>query len=120
MTQPNYLQNMPVRVTRYKFIHLWNSNTEVRIKSTDTEILEKLLLSIKASYKNCEIKKEKDLTKQFHWASITKLESESRYRDICWWMFKILCERGWEPMLAESNEYKLKFAEIREIGSTQA
>ena len=121
MTQVNdhnrYIQNNNRQVTRFKFILIWGSEEEARVKSTDPEIIERLIDSISRTYQDCEIDRKTDLADQVHFFSIKKMDPATRHREICWWMFKILCERGWEPMEVKSNEYKLKYCEMKEIGS---
>ncbi len=109
-----YLQNEPKEVLGYKFVHIWSTDDETRIKATDPKIIASLLQAIKQTYPACEFDTKTDLTEQIHFASITELEPLERHHQIGWWMFKILCQRGWEPMEVTKRDFKLKFCQVTE------
>ena len=95
----------------YKYVHIWSSKEEIRVRSTDPQILEVFTRAIERSDPDCEIDTRKDLTDQGHIVKITQIESPDRYSKIAWWLFKMLCERGWEPMGTGENWYKMKYFE---------
>jgi hypothetical protein len=109
-----YLQNASKEVMRFKYIHIWSTDDEARIKATDPQIIGSLLQAIEQTYPACEFDTDTDLTEQVHFASITNLDPKERHHQITWWMFKILCDRGWEPMEVSRRDYRLKLCEVVE------
>jgi len=105
------MQNIPTEILRYKYIHIWSMPGEARIKATDPAVIDMLVTAILKTYPNAQINMEADLTEQVHFVKITQMEPEERHHQICWWMFKMLCARGWEPMEVTKRDYKLKYTE---------
>jgi hypothetical protein len=94
---------------RYKYIHIWSSNEEIRVLSTDVQILQVFARAIERSDPDCEIDNRRDLSDEVHIVQVTEMDPPERYRKVAWWLFKMLCERGWEPMATGENWYKMKF-----------
>ena len=110
-----YMQNERRVVKSYKYTHIWWAEEEVRLFSTDPAIIMKFVDAIELTY-DCKFEYAEDLADQRYKVTITKMEPEDRHQKIAWWMFKMLCERGWEPMDVRGNEYRLKFCEVVEKG----
>lgn len=104
------------KTTRYKYIHIWASKDELRAKCTDPETLEMIIRAIDKSkqnenFKDIEIERHQDISKITHVISIKGMKEEGDYRRLAWWMFRALCDKGWEPMETGERAYKLKFRE---------
>ena len=116
MTNPNRdIQHYQPRIVkRYKYIHIWSSDEEVRVKCTDSLTIERVIRAIETTYNELEIENHEDLTEQVHFIKIKGLNPKERHHQIGWWMFKVLLDEGWEPMDTGERWYKLKFLETKE------
>ncbi len=96
--------------TRYKYIHIWSSKDEIRVQCTDPQTIQVLIRAIDRTYPDSITETRKDLTDQIYIVKITGLEPEDQHQKIAWWLFKMQCERGWEPMETGDHWYKMKSA----------
>lgn len=111
------------RLLRYKYIHIWSSQEELRVKSTDPAVLEYLIRASKSKYWDGEFERYQDVSEQPHIFRIKGLETgeeeenddqgekKNIYLGLAWWMFRMLCDLGWEPMETGEYWYKLKYEE---------
>jgi len=103
------------KTIRYKYIHIWASVDELRVKSTDPDTLERIVRAIGKSnqeaFKDIEIERHQDISNIPHAIRIKGMNDEAGYRRLAWWMFRALCDTGWEPMETGEKAYKLKFKE---------
>jgi len=104
------------KAIRYKYIHIWSSKDELRAKCTDPGTLEMIIRAIDKSrhdeaFRDIEIERRQDISKITHVISIKGLKDEGEYRRLTWWMFRALCDKGWEPMETGERAYKLKLRE---------
>ncbi len=104
------------RSIRYKYIHIWSSHDEMRAKCTDPETLELAVRAINYSVENgtlkkVEIQRHCDISDILHGIQISGLDDDDEYRRLAWWLFRALCDKGWEPMETSERAYKLKFKE---------
>ena len=104
----NDIQNSPA-TKRYMYVHIWASDHEIRVQSTDPLTLRILIRTIENNYSDCQVDSRNDLSEEVFVVKITALELNDRHQMIAWWLFKMLCERGWEPMATGENWYKMKF-----------
>ncbi len=99
--------------TRFRYIHIWSSSEEVRVKCTDPVILEEIIKAInRATITNeilekIEVERHFDIANVLHGISVTNADEEA-YRRLGWWMFRALCDQGWEPIDTGERAYKLK------------
>jgi hypothetical protein len=93
------------------YIHIWASDDEIRVQSTDPVTLRVLIRTIENNYSDCNINTRNDLNDQVYIVKIIAMELENRHQKIAWWLFKMLCERGWEPMATGERWYKMKKVE---------
>jgi len=105
--------------TRFKYIHIWPSKDELRAKCTDPATLEMIVRAIDKSrhheaFKDIAIERRQDISKITHVIIIKGLKEDEDYRRLAWWMFRALCDKGWEPMETGERTYKLKFKEAFE------
>jgi len=107
------IQNSSTR-KRFLYIHIWASDDEIRVQSTDPLSLQVLIRTIEMNYSDCQIDTRKDLSEDLYIVKISALELKDRHQMIAWWLFKMLCERGWEPISTGENWYKLNFIELAE------
>ena len=103
-----------VNAIRYKYIHIWASQDELKAKCTDPETLEMVIRAINRSVRHQKLKKvdiarHADISDIVHVIQITAMDDEGEYRRLAWWMFRALCDQGWEPMETSERAYKLKF-----------
>jgi hypothetical protein len=96
------------KVKHYKYIHIWSSSDEIRVQCTDSQTIQVLIRAIKRTYPDSHIESRDDLTDQVYIVKISGLEPEDRHNQIAWWLFKMLCEQGWEPMETGDHWYKMK------------
>ncbi len=101
---------------RYIFIHIWSSKDEMRVKCTDSDTLEMVIRAIgrsqhKEEFKEIDIDRHHDISKITHVISVKGMPEEGDYKSLAWWLFRALCDQGWEPMETRENSYKLKFKE---------
>jgi hypothetical protein len=113
-----------IRYVRFRYIHIWASEQELKAKSTDPAILEKIIQAILKSYPKAEFETHRDINGQFHAFRMRVPETETDqegeksasqrniYLGLAWWMFRILCDRGWEPMETSPHTYKLKYQQV--------
>ncbi|MBC8507343.1 MAG: hypothetical protein H8D34_20970 [Chloroflexi bacterium] len=104
---------------RYKYIYIWSSKDELRAKCTDPATLEMIIRAIGKSkhheaFKDIEIERRQDISKITHVINIKGMQEEGDYRSLAWWMFRALCDKGWEPMETGKMSYKLKSKEAYE------
>jgi len=102
----------PRTVRQFKYIHIWASNDEIRVQCTDPQTLQVLRKVIERMYPDCQADTREDLTDQVNIVKFSGLEPVEGHQKIAWWLFKMMCEQGWEPMETGEHWYKLKFAEI--------
>jgi hypothetical protein len=98
-------------IKRFRYMHIWASKNEVRVQCTDPQTIQVLIRAIQRTYPDSLTETREDLTHQVYIVKITELEPEDRHQKISWWLFKMLCERGWEPMETGEHWYKMKFSE---------
>lgn len=101
-------------IVRYKYIHIWASSDTLKAKCTDPDTLEMVIRAINRSVQNnklkkVEIERHTDISDIVHVLQITEMDDEDEYRRLAWWMFRALCDQGWEPMETSERVYKLKF-----------
>ena len=101
---------------RYKYIHIWAAKDELRAKSTDPDTLEMVIRAVEKSrhvekFREIEIERKQDISGITHVIQITGFKDPGDYRRLAWWMFRALCNKGWEPMETTENAYKLKLLE---------
>lgn len=113
-----------IRYVRFRYIHIWASEQELKAKATDPTILDKIIRAILKSYPQAEFETYRDINDQFHAFRMRVPKSEADqegeksdaerniYLGLAWWMFRVLCDRGWEPMETGSQTYKLKYQEV--------
>jgi len=101
-------------LTRYKYIHIWSSTEEIRVQCTDQQTIQVLIRSIQRTYPDAITENREDLTDQIYIVKIAGLVPNDRHQKLAWWLFKMLCERGWEPMQTGEHWYKMKTYEILE------
>ena len=101
---------------RYKYIHIWAAKDELRAKSTDPDTLEMVIRAVEKSkhvekFREIEIERHQDISGITHVISISGFKDVADYRRLAWWMFRALCNKGWEPMETTDKAYKLKAME---------
>lgn len=101
--------------TRFLYIHIWASDGEIRVQSSDPLTLQVLIRTIEMNYSDCQIDTKSDLSEEIYIVKISALELKDRHQMIAWWLFKMLCERGWEPISTGENWYKLNFKELVDL-----
>ena len=99
-------------IKRFKYIHIWSSIDEIRVQCTDPQTIQVLIRAIQRTYPDSHIEVREDFTHQVYIVKITALEPENQHQKIAWWLFKMMCERGWEPMETGEHWYKMKFLEL--------
>ena len=100
----------------YKYIHIWASTNEVRVQCTDQKTLRVLIRSIQRTYPDSHVETRDDLTNQNYSVKISDLEPQDRHQKIAWWLFKMMCQQGWEPMATGEHWYKMKAWETQSGG----
>lgn len=105
------------QIARYKYIHIWSSPEELKAICTDPPTLESIIRAIarakkEGAFKDLKIKRIHDIQDEFHLLNISGMEDEKAYSRFAWWMFRELCEKGWEPMETSIRSYKLKYKEV--------
>lgn len=95
---------------QYIYIHIWASDKEIRIQCTDPKTINLLNKSVKENFEDSMIALRNDLDEEPYIARITAMELRNRHQKIAWWLFKLLCEHGWEPMETGNHWYKLKYS----------
>jgi len=99
----------PDRVQKLNaYIHIWSSPGEIRVQCTDPQTIRVLIRAIKKTFHDVKFETREDLTGQIYAVRITGLEPEERFQKLAWWLFKMLCDKGWEPMETGDHWYKLK------------
>ena len=84
---------------------------------TDPVVLESIVRAVgKATLTNqaletVKITRHRDIADQLHGLTFTEVE-EPEYRRLAWWMFRALCDQGWEPMETGELSFKLKLADL--------
>jgi hypothetical protein len=73
--------------------------------------LQVLVRAIERTYPDCQVETRVDLTGQVYIVKISGLDPAERHQKIAWWLFKMMCERGWEPMTTGERWYKMKYCE---------
>lgn len=96
---------------RFRYMHIWASKNEIRVQCTDPQTIQVLIRAIQRTYPDSITETREDLNHQVYIVKITELEPEDRHQKISWWLFKMLCERGWEPMETGEHWYKMKYSE---------
>ena len=116
MTNPSreIQHHQPRTIKRYKYLHIWSSEEEVRVKCTDQLTIERVIRAIETTYSDLEIENHEDLTEQVHFIKIKGFNPRERHHQIGWWMFKVLLDEGWEPIDTGEHWYKLKYLETQE------
>lgn len=94
---------------RFLYIHIWASDAEIRVQCTDPVTLNVLIRTLEKNYADCRIETRNDLSEELYIVKISAMELENRHQKIAWWLFKMLCERGWEPMETGEHWYKMKY-----------
>jgi hypothetical protein len=107
------------RTVRYLYIHIWSSGEEVRAKCTNPATLESIIRAVnrnrdREEFKDIEIKHHQDISGYLHVISIKGFDDETQYPRLAWWMFRALCDKGWEPMSTGQSAYKMKRRETLE------
>lgn len=103
----------PFTGKRFAYIHIWASSEEIRVLCSDPKTIRVLIRSVQQSYPASKIDTRKDLADQVYSVKIQEIEPEDRYTKIAWWLFKMLCEQGWEPMETGENMYKMKACQAK-------
>ena len=93
---------------RYLYIHIWASPGEIRVQCTNPQTIRVLIRSIKKAFLNAQIETKDDLTGQVYAVKVTGLLPEENHQKVAWWLFKMMCNQGWEPMETGENWYKMK------------
>jgi len=93
---------------RFMYIHIWASKEEIRVQCTDPQSIQVLMRAIQRTYPDSQVETRKDLSDQVHSVKITNLVPEDRHQKVAWWLFKMMCERGWEPFETGEHWYKMK------------
>ena len=105
---------------RYKYIHIWTSEDEVRVKCTDPATLEAVVSAIAKSaerdpnFARLEVKHHWDITGYLNVLSIKGFSEAEMYPRLAWWLFRALCDKGWQPMVTAEHTYKLIYEGRRE------
>jgi hypothetical protein len=102
----------PKIVRQFKYIHIWASTNEIRVQCTDPQTLQILRKVIEKMYPDCQADTREDLANQVYIVKFSGLEPDECHQKIAWWLFKMMCEQGWEPMETGDHWYKMKFATI--------
>jgi hypothetical protein len=105
-------------IKRFKYIHIWSSIDEIRVQCTDPQTIQVLIRAIQRTYPDSQIETREDLTHQVFIVKVTALEPEDQHQKIAWWLFKMMCERGWEPMETGEHWYKMRNLELISKGSS--
>ena len=110
------MQPAGTKTFRYKYIHIWSAKEELRVKCTDPSTLDMIIRAINKSrhdeaFKDIEIESHQDISKITHVISIKGMKEEQEYHRLAWWMFRALCDQGWEPLETGKMSYKLKYRE---------
>ncbi len=106
------------KLVRCKYVHIWSSEEEVRVKCTDPGTLEAAILAIRRSgekdsnFAQLQIERHKDISGLLNVISIKGFPEASDYPRLAWWLFRALCDKGWEPMYTGERTYKLIFREL--------
>jgi hypothetical protein len=111
MTDPSMLttNNTPDRMHKvYGYIHIWSSTGEIRVQCTDPQTIRVLTRAIKKTFRDIKPETREDLTGQVYVVKFTGLEPEEQFQKLGWWLFKMLCSQGWEPMETGEHLYKMK------------
>jgi hypothetical protein len=72
--------------------------------------------SIQRTFPDSIVDKREDLAGQVYAVKITELVPEDQHHKIAWWLFKMLCEQGWEPMETGEHWYKMKSISVLDTG----
>ena len=95
---------------RYYYIHLWASDEEIRVQCTDSKTITLLEKSINAKFEDCSVSLKNDLDEEPYVARIIAMPIKDRHQKIVWWLFKLLCNHGWDPIETGSHWFKMKFS----------
>jgi hypothetical protein len=92
----------------YRYIHIWASLEEIRVQCTDPQTIRVLIRAIKKAFNEIQVETKKDLTGQVYVVKLTGISPDDHHQKVAWWLFKMMCVRGWEPMETGDNWYKMK------------
>ena len=106
-------RNQSFTGNRYAYIHIWASDEEIRVQCTDPHTIRVLIRTVQRFYPDSKIETRKDLADQVFNVKIQEIEKEGRFKKIAWWLFKMMCEQGWEPMDTGDNFYKMKSCQTK-------
>ena len=95
---------------KFLYIHIWASDEEIRVQCTDPPTLKVLVRHVKENFSDCRIENREDLREELYSIRIAAMQVEKRHQKIAWWLFKFMCEHGWEPMMTGENWYKLLYS----------
>lgn len=96
------------RNIKYRYIHIWASLTEIRVQCTDPRTIHVLTRSIRKTFQDAQLETRDDLTDQVYIIKVSGLFPEDQHQKVAWWLFKMLCDLGWEPMETGDHWYKMK------------
>jgi len=94
---------------RYDYIHLWSSEEEIRVQCTDPKTITLLEKSIKARFEDCTVTLKNDLDEEPYGAKVVAAPIKDRHQRIVWWLFKLMCNHGWEPIATGNHWFKMKY-----------
>ncbi len=97
----------------YGYIHIWASPGEIRVHCTDPQTIQVLIRAIRKTFREVKIESREDLTGQVYAVKMTGLEPEEQHQKLAWWLFKMMCSHGWEPMETGEHWYKMKREGLR-------
>lgn len=78
------------------------------MQCTDPQTIWVLIRAIKKTFREVKHETREDLTGQVYVVKVYGLEPEEQYQKLAWWLFKMLCNQGWEPMETGEHWYKMK------------
>lgn len=93
---------------KFRYIHIWASLEEIRVQCTDPQTLHVLTRSIKKTFYDAQIETRDDLTDQIYIIKVSGLAPEGQHQKVAWWLFKMMCDLGWEPMETGDHWFKMK------------
>ena len=98
----------PVGLT-FKYIHIWASKDEIRVQCTDPQTIRVLIRTVRKEYPDVEEETRTDLADDIYFVRFSDLEPGNQHRQIAWWLFKMLCGQGWEPLSTGDHWYKMTY-----------
>lgn len=102
---------------RFRYIHIWCSDEEARVKCTDQMTLEAVVTAIVRSgerspvFATLDIQRFYDISGYLNLLVISGFEDGRDYARLAWWLFRALCDRGWQPLVTAEHTYKLVYEE---------